>query len=123
VPISAICRTPLRYVQQMTGTHIKIIPMVIYSKQENKVTENSKPNTIFAIIISQGSIAFILGKVFALPLIVIGLFPFSKKSRNWKSRFNILFYTGLVILIGSPGKIKSQDLTISHNLQYGLFKN
>jgi NADH:ubiquinone oxidoreductase subunit 6 (subunit J) len=96
-----------------------IIPMVIYSKQENKVTENSKPNTIFAVItiliiliniylafiISQGSIAFILGKVFVLPLIIIGLFSFSKKSRNWKSRFNILFYTGLVILIGSLGSL------------------
>ncbi len=96
-----------------------IIPMIIYSKQENKVTENSKPNTIFAIItiliifiniyfafiIGQGSIWFMLGKVFALPLIIIGLFSFSKKSRNWKSRFNILFYTGLVILIGSLGSL------------------
>lgn len=96
-----------------------IIPMIIYSKQEDKVTENSKPNTIFAIItiliilinlylafiISQGSIGFILGKVFALPLIIIGLFSFSKKSRNWKSRFNILFYTGLIILISSFGSL------------------
>jgi NADH:ubiquinone oxidoreductase subunit 6 (subunit J) len=96
-----------------------IIPMVIYSKQEKEVTENAKPNTIFAIItiliiliniylafiISHGSIGFILGKVFALPLIFIGLFSFSKKSRNWKSRFNILFYTGLIILIGSLGSL------------------
>ena len=75
-----------------------VIPMIIYSKQEKKVTENSKPNIIFVIItmliifinmylafiISQGSIGFILGKVFALPLIIIGLFSLSKKSRNWK---------------------------------------
>ncbi|WP_415251767.1 hypothetical protein [Sulfurimonas sp.] len=27
-----------------------IIPMFIYSKQEREVTQNSKPNTIFAII-------------------------------------------------------------------------
>ncbi|WP_324170673.1 hypothetical protein [Sulfurimonas sp.] len=96
-----------------------IIPMIIYSKQEKKVTENSKPNSIFAIItmliifvnlyfafiVSQASIGFILGKVFALPLIIIGLFSLSKKSRNWKSIFNILFYTGLIILIGSLGNI------------------
>lgn len=96
-----------------------IIPMIIYSKQENKVTEDSKPNIIFAIItiliifvniylafaIGQGSIGFILGKVFALPLIIIGLFSLSQKSRNWKSRFNILFYTGLIILIGTLGSL------------------
>ena len=96
-----------------------IIPMVIYSKQEKEVTENSKPNIVFAVItiliifiniylafiVDQGSIGFILGKVFAWPLIIIGLFSFSKKSRNWKSRFNILFYTGLVILISSLGSL------------------
>jgi uncharacterized membrane protein len=96
-----------------------IIPMVIYSKQENKVTESTTPNTVFAVItiliilinlylafiISQGSIGFIIGKVFALPIIIIGLFSFSKKSRNWKSRFNILFYTGLIILISSLGSL------------------
>lgn len=96
-----------------------IVPMMIYSKQEKEVTENSKPNIIFAIItiliifiniylsfiISQGSIGFIIGKVFALPIIIVGFFSFSKKSRNWKSRFNILFYTGLIILIGSLGQI------------------
>jgi hypothetical protein len=96
-----------------------IIPMIIYSKQENKVTEDSKPHIIFSVItiliiliniyfafvIDQGSISFMLGKVFFLPLVIIGLFSLSKKSRNWKSRFNILFYTGLIILIASLGTL------------------
>jgi NADH:ubiquinone oxidoreductase subunit 6 (subunit J) len=96
-----------------------IIPMIIYSKQESEVTETSKPNKIFAVItiliisintylafiMSQGSIGFILGKVFFLPLLIIGLFSLSKKSRNWRSRFNILFYTGLIILISSFGSL------------------
>ena len=96
-----------------------VVPMIIYLKQENKISKYSKFYVIFviitmliifiniylAIVMSQGSIGIVLGKVFFLPSIIIGLFSLSKKSRNWKSRFNILFYTGLIILISLLGNL------------------
>jgi hypothetical protein len=96
-----------------------VLPMMIYSKQENNTTEHSKPNIIFAIItimivllntflsfsITGASIAYIFGKVYFLPLAFIVIFSLSKKYRNWKSRFNVLFYTSLIVLIGLVGSI------------------
>jgi len=96
-----------------------VLPMIIYMKQEKNTTEHSKPNVIFAIItiliillntflafsITGASIAYIVGKIYFFPLAFIGIFSLSKKYRNWKSRFNVLFYTSLIVLIGLLGSI------------------
>ncbi len=84
------------------------IPIIVSEKQEKRT------NIIFTIIIifiniyfafalNQDSIGFLLGIIFFLPLIFIGLYSLLKKFKNLKSKFNILFYTELIILIGSLG--------------------
>jgi hypothetical protein len=62
-------------------------------------------NTLFAYILGKGSIAYVIGNVYSAPLLVIGFFSIWKNYRNWKSRWNILFYVSLISILGNFSRL------------------
>jgi hypothetical protein len=62
-------------------------------------------NTVFAFILGKGSIAYVVGNVYSAPLLVIGFFSIWTNYRNWKSRWNILFYVSLISILGNFSRL------------------
>lgn len=62
-------------------------------------------NTFFAFILGQGSIPYVIGNVYSAPLLVIAFFSIWTNYRNWKSRWNILFYVSLISILGNFSRL------------------
>ncbi len=62
-------------------------------------------NSYLSYIIGKGSIAYVLGSVFVLPLILMGVFALFKSSRNIRSMFKIMFFTSLIIFLSLIGNL------------------
>lgn len=91
-----------------------VLPSIWFLKRKEKVDDNRKPNiiivvlttllvlanTFFAYLMGQGSIAYVLGYVFVIPLILILIF-----GRTRKARWNTAFYTSLVIFLSILGNL------------------
>ncbi|AXX84613.1 MULTISPECIES: hypothetical protein [Aliarcobacter] len=60
-----------------------------------------------------GSFMYMLGNVYAIPLLLMGLFYIFKDSRNKKSMLKVLFFSSIIIFISLIGNI----LTIIQNIQ------
>ncbi len=56
---------------------------------------------------------YMLGNVYAIPLLLMGLFYIFKDSRNKKSMLKVLFFSSIIIFISLIGNI----LTIIQNIQ------
>ena len=62
-------------------------------------------NTVFAFILGKGSIAYVIGNIYFPPLVVIGFFSIWTNYRNWKSRWNIVFYVSLISILGNFSRL------------------
>jgi len=58
-------------------------------------------STIFNFEIGNGSIGYIIGSVFFIPILMLIVFSLFKDSRNWKSRTKVIFYSSIFVLISS----------------------
>lgn len=97
-----------------------IIPSYFYLKKKEKPNDG-KPNyfmlissitmlgisTFFSFAISQGSVGYIIGNVYIIPILMLGIFSLFKNSRNWKSRTRVIFYSSIFVLIASFGNFIS----------------
>jgi len=79
-------------------------------------TINTKPSKIVIVIsiililinsfiLGGGSITYLLGNVFLLPLVVIAISSFFKVYRNWRSRWIIILNTMLIVLLSLFGNL------------------
>jgi hypothetical protein len=62
-------------------------------------------NTVFAFILGKGSIAYVIGNIYFPLLLVVGFFSIWTNYRNWKSRWNILFYVSLISILGNFSRL------------------
>ncbi|MDD2452136.1 hypothetical protein [Sulfurovum sp.] len=64
-------------------------------------------NSYFAYLLGGGSIGYVAGFVFALPLLIIAISSIFKVYRNWRSRWFIIFNTMLVTSLAIFGNLLS----------------
>ena len=102
-----------------------VLPSIWYLKRKEKIDLDHNPSLIFVIltitlllfntylsyIAGARTIPYILGQVYFIPLLLIGIFSIFKDSRNWKSRFRITFYTSLILFVGLFGNLLSMVKT------------
>jgi len=62
-------------------------------------------NSFISFILGGGSITYLLGNVFLLPLVVIAISSFFKVYRNWRSRWIIILNTMLIVLLSLFGNL------------------
>lgn len=103
-----------------------VLPSIWYLKRKDKVDENQNPNiiivilasllivanTYFAYIVGQGSIAYVIVYVYVLPIVLVLIF-----SRNWKSRWNTVFYTSLLIFLSILGNLATAASEVVKQVQ------
>ncbi len=93
-----------------------VLPSLWYLKRKNKVKmdANVKPNiiiiiltslilifnTYFAYLIGQGSISYVFGYVFFIPIVLVLIF-----GDHWRMRWNTLFYSSFVIFLSIVGNL------------------
>jgi hypothetical protein len=68
-------------------------------------------NSFISFVLGGGSVAYLLGNVFLLPLVVIVISSLFKVYRNWRSRWLIILNTMLIVLLSLFGNFISN---ISH---------
>jgi len=64
-------------------------------------------NSYFAYILGGGSIGYIIGFVYTLPLVVIVISSIFQTFRSWKLRWIIILNTMLVVLLATFGSLLS----------------
>ena len=102
-----------------------ILPGIWYFKRDKSLDKNKNKNkkinlffvvlsipliiinSYVAFLVGKGSIEYIVGYVFFIPVVIILLFSLGKDGRNWRTRWNIIFYTSLVTCISSLGNLLS----------------
>jgi len=65
-------------------------------------------NSFISFIFWGGSVMYVLGNVFLLPLVVIAISSLFKVYRNWRSRWIIILNTMLVVWISLFGNFMSR---------------
>ncbi|UFS63468.1 hypothetical protein LOH54_04890 [Sulfurimonas sp. HSL-3221] len=84
------------------------LPSLWYLRRRENVDDNPNPhivivvlttllvltNTYFAYLMGQGSISYVLGYVFFIPLVVVLV-----SRNNWRARWNSAFFSSLVIFL------------------------
>jgi hypothetical protein len=64
-------------------------------------------NSYFAYILGGGSIGYIIGFVYTMPLAIIVMSSIFQTFRNWRSRWIIILNTMLVTLLATFGNLLS----------------
>ena len=93
-----------------------VLPSIWYLKRKEKPIEvNSKPNiiivilgslllivnTYFTYILNEGSIAYVFGAVYFIPMILILIF------NNWNKRWKVILFTQVIIFLSVLGNLMS----------------
>jgi len=94
-----------------------VLPSIWYLKRKEKPAEvNQKPNiiivilgsillivnTYFTYILNEGSIAYVFGAVYFIPIVLILIF-----NENWNKRWKIILFTQFIIFLSVLGNLMS----------------